>query len=81
MPRTWLISSCLIAALGVFIFPLSIVPAETPVPAVKLIEYGWDTPKPILSAFTPLPIPRWSSGVEAGSSCVRFSANTLDSIF
>jgi len=46
MPRTWLIGSCLTAAIGLFIFPLSIVPAEAPVPAVKLIEYGWDTPNP-----------------------------------
>ena len=46
MPRTWLIGSCLTAAIGLFIFPLSIVPAEAPVPAVKLIEYGWDTPSP-----------------------------------
>jgi hypothetical protein len=46
MPRTWLIGSCLTAAIGVFIFPLSILPAEAPVPAVKLIEYGWDAPRP-----------------------------------
>jgi hypothetical protein len=39
-PRTWLIGSWLTAAIGVFIFPLSILLAEAPVPAVKLIEYG-----------------------------------------
>ena len=46
MPRTWLIGCCLTAAIGLFIFPLSIEPAEAPVTAVKLIEYGWDTPGP-----------------------------------
>ena len=46
MPRTWLIGSCLTAAIGDFILPLSIVPTDERVPAVKLIEYGWDSPRP-----------------------------------
>jgi hypothetical protein len=46
MQRTWLIGGCLIAAIGVFISPLSIAPPNQPVRAVKLIEYGWDSPSP-----------------------------------
>jgi hypothetical protein len=46
MARTWLIGSCLTATIGLFILPLSIVPANQQVPAVKLIEYGWDAPRP-----------------------------------
>ena len=46
MQRTWLIGGCLIAAISVFLAPLSSAPTDVRVPAVKLIEYGWDSPSP-----------------------------------
>ena len=45
MARTWLIGGCLTAAIALLIVPLS-APTEGQVPAVKLIEYGWDAPRP-----------------------------------
>jgi len=44
MQRTWLIGGCLIAAIGVFLSPLSSAPTDRRAPVVKLIEYGWDSP-------------------------------------
>jgi hypothetical protein len=44
MQRTWLIGGCLIAAISVFLSPLPSAPTDPRAPAVKLIEYGWDSP-------------------------------------
>jgi len=44
MQRTWLIGGCLIAAISVFLSPLPSAPLDQRAPAVKLIEYGWDSP-------------------------------------